>query len=717
MNPDRVGIDPLGGQGSQLLALDIEGEELNRLRSRYMDIADQEWNEVVRTAAYLLGKCPRVNSLNTVTTGLAIGKVQSGKTLSYSALSALAFDNGYGVVLVLAGTKTPLLEQTFSRLTVDLVGGSPNVTPFKNPTVTDSDVLESILHNQRHALIVMLKGSSRISQVKEIFKQPSLNGKPVIIIDDEGDEASLNTQFRKGKQSAVYRSIMSLRSVFRSHSYIAYTATPEANLLLGGIDGLSPDFGALIYPGSSYCGGSVFFGERMDEFVRPVPPQDGVAESGIITGSMAKAIAIFLVGAAIRHKRGESDWHSMLIHNSSLKIEHSQAYDAVKLLISSWKTKIGYIDSDPEKLALLSLFKSAYDDLSLTVVNIPNWDNLKDDLAREIWQVEVWIVNSLPSGRDPMTTSMRLPNNIFVGGNMLGRGLTIKGLAVTYITRRAKKETNADTLEQRARWFGYKEKYLDTCRIYLTEELKSNYAELLRHEDDFWEALSRNMRQGIPIRDWPRMFVLDPEMGINPTRQSVASYRLFRVTGWKTQRRPVEDPTIAENNLKYIREFFVKHRAQPKVYGKSEGGTEHTVIENCPTDAVISELFKNVKTDGSDWDNSYFKEYLTRLYLAGLLPSLNVLLMRNGRTEGRKKEEGGEINPFVGSSKDNYPGDQYIHDNLPQFQVHIIGLRDREGDPISVTTSSFALYLPKNDPRFNLDFVVRGQENENNSNI
>ena len=711
MNSDLVGLDPLGGQGSELWTVNIEGEVLTQLRNRYTEITDKDWNEVVRTAAYLLGNCPPAKSTNMKTTGLAIGKVQSGKTLSYSVLSALAFDNGYAVVLILAGTKTPLLEQTYSRLTADLVGGGPIVTPFKNPTTTDSEVLESIFHNQRHALIVILKRSNRISRVREIFEQPSLNGKPILIIDDEGDEASLNTQFRKGKQSAVYKSIMSLRSALRSHSYIAYTATPQANLLIDGIDNLSPDFGALIYPGSGYCGGSVFFGERIKEFVRPINPQDEDAGRGIITESMRKAIAIFLVGAAIRHRRGDGDWHSMLIHNSSLKREHSQAYEAVKQLISSWKTKMTYLDSDPEKLALLSLFKSAYDDLNLTVINIPNWDDLKNDLSREIWQVEVWIVNSLPAGRDPMTTSMRLPNNIFVGGNMLGRGLTIRGLAVTYITRRAKKETNADTLEQRARWFGYKEKYLDTCRIFLTEELRSNYAELLRHEDDFWEALSRNMRQGIPIRDWPRMFVLDPEMSLNPTRQSVASYKHFRKTGWATQRRLIEETRIADSNVRSVREFFVRHQAKPKLYGESEGGIEHTVIENCPTDVVIKELLENVVTDGSDWDNSYFKEYLTRLYLAGSLPSLDVLLMRNGKIEGRKKD-GAEINPFVGRSS-NYLGDQNIHGNKPQFQVHIIGLREKEGDPTGVTTTSFALYLPENNPRFDLDFVVRGQENEN----
>ena len=77
--------------------------------------------------------------------------------------------------------------------------------------------------------------------------------------------------------------------------------------------------------------------------------------------------------------------------------------------------------------------------------------------------------DSLPVGRDPVANPIRLKNNIYIGGNMLGRGITIKGLAVTFITREAKNDTNADTLEQRARWFGYKRSYLDVCRILLTD--------------------------------------------------------------------------------------------------------------------------------------------------------------------------------------------------------------------------------------------------------
>ncbi len=702
-------MDPADGSGNHPWTVNIDGEELAHLGSRYSsDVSDEDWDSVVRTAADILGRCPRPEAANGTSTELAIGKVQSGKTLSYSTLAALAYDNGYSVVIVLAGTKNLLLDQTFVRLSSDLVGNRPSITQFKNPTKADSEVIESVLHTKRHALVVVLKRQNRILEVKDIFAQPSLNIRPVLIIDDEGDESSLNTQFKKGKQSAVYRSILSLRNTFKSHSYVAYTATPQGLLLIDGIDALSPDFGTLIYPGSGYCGGSVFFGERIEEFVRQVPVDDANKGSETITASLSNSIAVFIVGATIRHMRGDRDWHSMLIHNSSLRVEHSRAFESVKQLILSWKTKLGYQETDPERQALLRIFESAYDDLVRSVQDIPSWESLKNNLSDEIWQVEVWMVNSLQTGRDPMSTPIRLLNNIFVGGNMLGRGLTIKGLAVTYITRRAMKETNADTLEQRARWFGYKMRYLDTCRIFLTEELKSNYRELLRHEDDFWEALSRNMSQGIPVREWPRMFRLDPGMYINPTRQNIANYKRFRGSGWEAQRKLVEDPAIAEKNVKYVKDFFSRYQGVPKLFET----INHTTIENCSTEVIISELLENVNTENSDWDNSYYKEYLTRLLLNGVLNSMEVLLMRNGEIEDRTKRDG-RVNPFAGRSN-NYYGDQYIHGDKVQFQVHIIAPREQESDPRSVVTTSFGLYVPPDDPRFNLDFVVRGKTSDNN---
>ena len=268
---EMVGIDPI--QASLVVwGPSIDGPEIRRLQSRYQGrVAEEEWDGVVETAASILGRCPNPNGGERSITGLALGKVQSGKTLSYTALIALAIDNGYRVTVVLAGTKNPLLAQNYARLCQDLDAQRPGITPFRNPQPQDAEVIQGVLHGQGHALIVVLKNRGRLDDVRRLMATPELRVIPTLIIDDEGDEASLNTQFRRGRRSATYQSILSLRQALLTHAYIAYTATPQANLLISGIDGLSPDFGVMVDPGGGYCGGETFFGDDRDNYVRIVP--------------------------------------------------------------------------------------------------------------------------------------------------------------------------------------------------------------------------------------------------------------------------------------------------------------------------------------------------------------------------------------------------------------------------------------------------------------
>ena len=705
-----IGIDPLS-TALELWGPSIDGEEIQRLRSRYQErVSDDEWDDVVQTAASILGRCPTPTDNNRRVTGLALGKVQSGKTLSYTSLIALAIDNGYRVTVVLAGTKNPLLEQNFTRLFNDLEARRPSLTPFRNPIPQDADVIRSVLHSGGHALIVVLKHSRRLEDARRLLAIPELRGFPTLIIDDEGDEASLNTQFRRAKRSPIYRSILALRDALQVHAYVAYTATPQANLLISSIDGLSPDFGILVEPGQGYCGGATFFGTDRDRYVRPVSLAEAEEEQvwGIPDG-LRQAVAAFLVGGAIRHLRESSAWHSMLIHNSNLRADHERLQTAIRNLIGLWRESLGLQDGDPARHELMSLMRTAYEDMCSTVSRPPTWDEVCEQLRDEIWLVEVWMVNSLPLGRDPIGTPFRLKNNILVGGNMLGRGVTIEGLAVTYITRRAKNETNADTMEQRARWFGYKSDYLDVCRIFVTAQLRDDYTELLRHEDDFWEALRRNQRQRLSIREWPRMLSLDMNLGLKPTRSNVASYRRFRGGGWDIQNRLIENAAVAARNVRNMRSFFAQ---QDDRSVKRFGNVEHLVVEDCPTEDVISRLIANIDADGTDWDSSYTSEYLARLLLAGVLPSLDVLFMAAGQTRERTKRQG-RVNPMQGRAPGRnpsdpafYPGDENIHEGRVQLQAHLIRVRG-DGLDNPVETTALGLFVPGDDPRFDLRYVVR----------
>lgn len=718
MYPEPIGMDPLGQPG-RLRDIDIDGVEITRLGDGHRErreIAEDEWEDVVDTAARALAQCPDPSGPPARATGLALGKVQSGKTMSYTALIALAADNGYRATVVLAGTKNPLRQQTYNRLSHDLQAGRGHLIAFDNPLPHDADVIRRVVSSGDHALIVTLKQRQRIDNVRQILQTPELRGVPTLVIDDEGDEASLNTQFRRGNQSAVYQSINRLRDVLPLHAYVAYTATPQANLLIDGIDSLSPDFAILVEPGAGYCGGSTFFGEDIERYVRPISAADGdPAHAAAITPGLTLSIATFLVGCTVRTLRGDGHHLSMLIHTTHYKHQHLQLHAAIGELIRRWEDIARLRDGDPEKQSLLELVHAAYDDLCQTVPTPPTLEEVVRVFPAELSAVETWIVNSLPIGRDPVSTPFRLRNNILVGGNMLGRGVTLPGLSVTYITREAQQDTNADTLEQRARWFGYKRPYLDLCRLFLTASLRNRYSELLRHEDDFWAALERNERQGLSVRDWPRMFRLDMAgWALRPTRANVASYLQFRGVGWTAQRRPVQDIARARLNIEVATGFFDSRMTEVRQFGN----VSHLMAPACSVEDVISHLLAQSDSAGTDWDNAYVTEYLSRLLIGNRLATIDLLLMTEGdpaqrNPRVRSKVDGGSINPFQGRSPGRaptdplyYPGDDSIHHDRPQLQVHLVRLQGNHL-PHPVDTTAFALFMPDDD-QFDLRTVVRG---------
>ena len=417
--------------------------------------------------------------------------------------------------------------------------------------------------------------------------------------------------------------------------------------MISDIDALSPDFGVLVEPGQAYCGGSVFFGTDRDKYVRELPVGEGEFDTVDATPlGLQRALAVFAVGGVIRHMRKPNDPHSMLVHNSSLTRDHRALLAAVTSLLTRWKDTLTNQDADPAKISLLQLFRESYDDLCRTVLSPPTWEEVTNQLLRELWLIEPMMVNSLPQGRDPISNPFKLPNGLLVGGNILSRGLTIPGLAVTYITRRAK-DTSTDTMEQRARFFGYKQSYLDVCRVFLTHQIDDDYTRILNLEDDFWGALERNQRQGLSIRDWPRMFALDMDMGLRPTRASVASYRQFRGSGWDTQTKLVEGDEAASRNVASVKAFASAHPGVTKTWGTQS----HSIVDACSTESVISGLLASVNTPGTDWDNAYNKEYLTRLYMRGVLPTIQVVYMDCLNPRKRTKENGQIKNLMQGSNR------------------------------------------------------------------
>ena len=231
----------------------------------------------------ILNHCnPHDASANQETTHLVVGYVQSGKTMSFTGVLAMARDNHYRVAIVLTGITTILKDQTAERLQddLDLDSSVDNFVFYTNPAESDFDEIVQGLRLSDKPLVIIpiLKHRKYIDNVTSIFSRQTvkkaLGNETVIIIDDEADQASLNgfglknskktNQEELDKQSATYAAILRLRAQLPGNSYIQYTATPQANLLITTADILSPKSHTVLEPGEDYVGGKRFFGMMPD---------------------------------------------------------------------------------------------------------------------------------------------------------------------------------------------------------------------------------------------------------------------------------------------------------------------------------------------------------------------------------------------------------------------------------------------------------------------
>ena len=303
-------------------------------------------------------------------TGLVVGYVQSGKTLSFTTVAALACDNGFPIVIVLSGTKKNLYSQTVKRLRSDLDLEHPAgrwiiiEAHTQNPDLPQQ--LRHLLEKwdqpelpgfpRQTALITVLKNRQRVDGLVDALSQLELRGRPCLIIDDEADQHGLNNKVRQNDRSAVYEALLSLRAALPRHTYIQYTATPQALLLIRVLDSLSPRFGWTLSAGEGYCGGQDFFEDgmlvttisaddrRTIEDDNDVGPPDGLLE----------ALRLFYIGVAVQaYHRGRDDptqvHRSMLVHPSMLKLDHVQFKRWVEAVTDSWICLLELPPDDPDR--------------------------------------------------------------------------------------------------------------------------------------------------------------------------------------------------------------------------------------------------------------------------------------------------------------------------------------------------------------------------------
>jgi hypothetical protein len=317
-----------------------------------------------------------------------LGQVQSGKTLSFTAVAAVARDNGYRLVIVITGTTTTLLDQSVNRLRRDLGLDADNRGWRHLPVVpqTDPDLhpLRDVLaewndpdvppHDRRTILITVMKQHRNLRRLINVLRRLNLEDVPTLIIDDEADQASLNIQVRTAGQSTTYLRVRELRDSVPRHVFLQYTATPQALLLINIIDMLSPSFVEVLEPGPGYRGGPAFFAER-PELVREIPANELPTRQRPLLeppATLFEALRLFFLGVAagIMQERSQGN-RSMMIHPSERTDSHVLFQHWVEMTKQEWVRILERPDGDPDKQELMDEFRRAEADLRQTEPSLP----------------------------------------------------------------------------------------------------------------------------------------------------------------------------------------------------------------------------------------------------------------------------------------------------------------------------------------------------------
>jgi hypothetical protein len=441
--------------------------------------------------------------------GLIYGLVQSGKTGVLTATGAMGADEGYRTIIILTSDIDPLYEQTLGRAQeafpgIDILGKGDlkDIASFK----------QRIRGNV--CAIVVTKNASLLKKLIENFRAAKVKGLSCLLIDDEADQASLNTRARRvdGSRSAINSSIEQIRAFFDKNTYLQVTATPQALFLQDRAHAFRPKFTVLSHPGADYVGGEDFF-DSASNLVREFPIQDIAIlapgsqpnPSSTMPPSLLRALDTFMIGATFKRISDVDQNCAFLCHVSTKTTDHGHIVD----LLRKYKNDLtaGLQKQNPK---VISRLKEAFDDLATTHPGIAA--SSFTALVNAITFFSAGITVKLVNGETDEDVAVRSPYNLFVGGNKLGRGVTIKNLLVSYYGRNPR-TPQADTVLQHARMYGYRRKDLGLLRLFLPPQLHVVFRAINQMEQSLRELIAKSTSE-----DFRGIYL---ENGLQPTRRSV----------------------------------------------------------------------------------------------------------------------------------------------------------------------------------------------------
>jgi hypothetical protein len=654
-----------------------EIERLEQLLQNTINLHDREamWKSVRSILAH--GPKEQVSR----STGLALGYVQSGKTTSITALAAAAADDGYKVIVALLGTTNLLLEQNRIRLENALqitTRKDYKWTSIVNPGTTIlGNRLVDYVKQDLVCLTPLLKNAGRIRSVaKQLQKLPE--GTKVLIIDDEADQASLNTS--RDAESKTYAAIKALRSAVPNHLYIQYTATPYAPLLLESVDALSPEFVEFLMPGKGYTGGKEFFIDNAHRVVRNIPMLDEQSTKNApidLPESLVKALASYFAGASLLLGNAQAQPPvSMLVHSTARNDVQAKYEHLIRRQKDKWQRSLdkNRFTSIPE--LILNERDRLIQNGAIDVTD----QTFLSKLIYAMEKVSIWLVNSTAEvNRIDWHVS---PVHILIGGNKLDRGFTVEGLTVTYMNR--PRSPQIDTLEQRARAFGYRGDLLPYCQFFASIKTIRSLTEIVNTEEDLRMRLREHVEGGGSVQSWAEEIGLLIGKEMVPTRASVVHSLSDLALGWHQMRTPSTNSSDTEWNRKLLENIGL-YAAPLNTYGSQEYRTLTITDEN-----DIRDLIQNWRCAefSPGWLQEEFAKAITRAF--AYTKKVTIVLMENNgqpRVRRWRSDSNTVIDQlFQGEnategSPNYYPGDRWIlnidqNPNQVILQVHRLVVKD-----------------------------------------
>lgn len=462
--------------------------------------------------------------------GLVVGDVQSGKTANYISVINKAADTGYKVIVLLTGTIEKLRKQTQLRVDEGFIGTSSidgngfiGVGKYDNTfgpsyltnviddfKITSSKVIGISFDGMTETCVLVIKKNvSVLRNLNKWIENRNLKGgnskvnTSILVIDDEADNASINTNDEDKSPTKINEQIRKLLNLFTKTSYLGFTATPYANIFINPFvqehdmlaDDLFPrDYIYCLDSPTNYIGARNIFGENAEhdymiqeikdaeEYYPQTHKIDFVVDD--LSPSLNTALCEFYLANVIRDLRGDTTCHrSMLINISRFVRIQQQLGEVVNNHLKTVKDDIRLYSKLPVEQALKNssikelkrVYENEYSNIEYS------WEDIQKNLIRAIDPIQVFVINGKKNELDYEANEIYGLRAICVGGLTLSRGLTLEGLIISYFYRNSK---IYDTLMQMGRWFGYRGGYEDICRIWMSKDSINWYGEISDATDE-----------------------------------------------------------------------------------------------------------------------------------------------------------------------------------------------------------------------------------------